>query len=164
MIFNSDVIHYCNLHYHFTWLRVVVLPYHPPGCPAPVRSGLYWWSGCQLLARWQWCSVLPGVPGLPGSWCPGCGLWTYASWQSHLRKPSILWLTMYFNGLVQERHNSRALAMELCLSCTKPSILSTCLWKWQLIDLTKTTMYLSVYVPKHIWAQNKIHNILQTTF
>ena len=28
----------------------------------------------------------------------------------------------HFNGLVQERHNSSALAMELCLSCTNPSI------------------------------------------
>ena len=28
----------------------------------------------------------------------------------------------YFDGLVQERHNSNALAMELRLSCTNPSI------------------------------------------
>ena len=28
----------------------------------------------------------------------------------------------YFDGLVQERRNSNALAMELCLSCTNPSI------------------------------------------
>ena len=27
-----------------------------------------------------------------------------------------------FNGLVQERHNSSALAVELCLSCTNPPI------------------------------------------
>ena len=26
----------------------------------------------------------------------------------------------YVDGLVQERHNSSALAMELCLYCTKP--------------------------------------------
>ena len=40
----------------------------------------------------------------------------------------------YFDGLVQERHNSSALAMELHLSCTNPSIW-TCLhsldWKTQ---------------------------------
>ena len=28
----------------------------------------------------------------------------------------------YIGGLAQERHNSIALAMELCLSCTNPSI------------------------------------------
>ena len=28
----------------------------------------------------------------------------------------------HINGLVQERHNSRALAMELCLSCSNPLI------------------------------------------
>ena len=31
----------------------------------------------------------------------------------------------YIDGLVQERHNSSALAMELCLSCINPSI---CNW------------------------------------
>ena len=31
----------------------------------------------------------------------------------------------YFAGLAQERHNSSALAMELCLSCVNPSI-----WWW----------------------------------
>ena len=30
----------------------------------------------------------------------------------------------YIDGLVQERHNSSALAMELCLSCTNPSVYS----------------------------------------
>ena len=30
--------------------------------------------------------------------------------------------TQRFDGLVQERRNSSALAMELCLSCTNPSI------------------------------------------
>ena len=28
----------------------------------------------------------------------------------------------HFDGLLQERHNSSALAMELCFSCTNPSI------------------------------------------
>ena len=31
-------------------------------------------------------------------------------------------LKYHFDGLVQERHNSSALAMELCLSCTNPPI------------------------------------------
>ena len=31
-------------------------------------------------------------------------------------------LQYYFDGLVQERHNSSALAMELCLSCSNPWI------------------------------------------
>ena len=34
----------------------------------------------------------------------------------------------YTDGLVQERHNSSALAMELCLSCTDPSICDYCTW------------------------------------
>ena len=35
------------------------------------------------------------------------------------------------DGLVQERHNSSALAMELCLSCTDPSRLFWLLYKLQ---------------------------------
>ena len=34
--------------------------------------------------------------------------------------------TGHFDGLVQERRNCSALAMELCLSCTNPSILDIC--------------------------------------
>ena len=32
------------------------------------------------------------------------------------------WQLLYIDGLVQERHNSSALAMELRLSCTNPLI------------------------------------------
>ena len=32
------------------------------------------------------------------------------------------WQLLYIDGLVQERHNSSALAIELRLSCTNPSI------------------------------------------
>ena len=34
----------------------------------------------------------------------------------------VMLMSLYFNGLVQERHNSSALAMELRLSCANPSI------------------------------------------
>ena len=34
----------------------------------------------------------------------------------------MLELILHFDGLVQERRNSIELAMELCLSCTKPLI------------------------------------------
>ena len=43
--------------------------------------------------------------------------WAGLQWVNTLR-PS----NAYINGLVQERHNSSALAMELCLSCTNPLI------------------------------------------
>ena len=33
-----------------------------------------------------------------------------------------LYIILYIDGLMQERHNSSALAMELRLSCTNPSI------------------------------------------
>ena len=38
---------------------------------------------------------------------------------SHFVSASVCW---YINGLVQERHNSIANALELRLSCTNPSI------------------------------------------
>ena len=40
--------------------------------------------------------------------------------ESHIRYP--IGKEQYIDGLVQERFNSSALAMELHLSCTKPSI------------------------------------------
>ena len=41
---------------------------------------------------------------------------------------SIFW--QHIDGLVQERRNSSALAMELHLSCTNPSISSIRYWQW----------------------------------
>ena len=38
------------------------------------------------------------------------------------------WTLVNFDGLVQERRNSSALAMELCLSCAKPSTCHTTIW------------------------------------
>ena len=37
----------------------------------------------------------------------------------------------YIHGLMQERHNSSVLAMELCISYINPSIWTTCWW-WDL--------------------------------
>ena len=46
----------------------------------------------------------------------------------------ILWIVdfriYHIDGLVQERHNSSVLVMELCLSCTKPSIYSILAQAW----------------------------------
>ena len=47
-----------------------------------------------------------------------CDICRYA-----LRWRSVHVIWAHFDGLVQERHNSSALAMELCLSCTNPLIL-----------------------------------------
>ena len=49
--------------------------------------------------------------------------------QEKLYFDSNLFLTVQFDGLVQERHNSGALAMELHLSCTNPLN-----WQWVIID------------------------------
>ena len=48
----------------------------------------------------------------------------------------------YIDGLVQERHNSSALAMELCLSCIKPIDIWLSLCQWNnperyMIDIIK---------------------------
>ena len=40
-----------------------------------------------------------------------------------LRKLIVSYTALYIDGLVQDRHNYSALAMELHLSCTNPSIL-----------------------------------------
>ena len=51
-------------------------------------------------------------------------IYHYCSQQSlsqEMGNITAMWI-QYIDSLVQERHNSSALAMELCLSCTKPSI------------------------------------------
>ena len=57
---------------------------------------------------------------------PGCSTWPNlaAITANHLRvrQAELASQEPYINGLVQERSNSSALAMELCLSCTNPSI------------------------------------------
>ena len=46
-------------------------------------------------------------------------------------------LDLHFDGLVQERRNSSALAMELCLSCINPSI-----WRcFSALDIWKTGVF-----------------------
>ena len=64
----------------------------------------------------------------------------WAKWVSFYRGP--------FNALVQERRNSSALAMELCLSCTNPSIYK-CMksfvfcfkFPWRLLHWVQLTTY-----------------------
>ena len=69
-------------------------------------------SGVMFFEAWQWWNL-----DLP------CDLWQVGSWKFFYFKEII-------NGLVQERCNSSALAMELRLSCTNPSISWNmyCLW------------------------------------
>ena len=54
------------------------------------------------------------------------------------------------DGLVQERHNSSALAMELCLSCTNPSI-------WHI-----TTQYDDTLSVMSLFATDCNHHLLST--
>ena len=91
----------------------------------------WWWLAIQAVwvmrqeSRWQ-----PGqnrVVNTNGLWPP----------QAHL------------DGLVQERRNSIASAMELCLSCTNPSIW----WFWNqwLAYWTICTWSMIHCIPSHLW-------------
>ena len=67
-------------------------------------------------------------------------------------------MMLYIDGLEQERRNSSALAMELCLSCTKPIDINW--WSFQELSnaehsisyITITTSHLAYYL-----QQYKIH-------
>ena len=73
---------------------------HVPGPAGNCGIGRITCSGC---VWWQ---------------CEDCPSWSNASQGSRPERES----KAYFDGLVQERRNSSALAMELRLSCTDPSI------------------------------------------
>ena len=94
------------------------------------------WGLCQLMqCAWQYFMVIfhpsahnwcpdsytvascviehdPGDPGDPGVYFR----------DNFTLEIQVLYQPQYIDGLVQERRNSSALAMELCLSCTNPSI------------------------------------------
>ena len=60
-------------------------------------------------------------------WIPGLGYWNNTDWDNtevppNQNEKSQSW--DHLDGLAQERRNSSALAMELCLFCTNPLILS----------------------------------------
>ena len=59
---------------------------------------------------------------------------------------------VYIDGLVQERRHSSALAMELCISCTNPSI---CIWVW----LYRGTFF-HILLLKHLVFYNKCFILL----
>ena len=67
--------------------------------------------------------------------------------------------TLYLNGLVQERHNSIANALELRLSCTNPSIYD-CTSQIQIsVKITNFTTYVSVltgiFTLVFTWTHNR---------
>ena len=62
-----------------------------------------------------------------------------------------LCIHLFIDGLVQERPNSSVLAMELCLSCTNPSI---CLSDIMFKKKFKSNMYKSHQQSKQEWNDN----------
>ena len=65
-------------------------------------------------------------------------------------EPSIVKLP-YIDGLVQEKHNSSAYAMELCFSCTNPLIsLSYFLSLFQFISLSHLILSSHIIISYHI--------------
>ena len=78
----------------------------------------------------------------------GCHSWHLLRKMTTIYRECSVYLQSFFwaervDGLVQEKRNSSALAMELCLSCTNPSVLvcNTSLWwmytsvSWLMIGL-----------------------------
>ena len=94
----------------------------------PRENGQKIWCG---KGNWVWWTVWIFV--LEGNWWAHLhGMFHEYSGHQQLHH----WLHM--DALVRVRHNSRALAMELCLSCTNPSIWSALLsplWRDVLLNL-----------------------------
>ena len=88
---------------------------------------------------------------------------------SHVSFVSNHW---YVNGLVQERHNSIANALELCLSCTNPwmwchvSPTETLLTHWYKMDTIADTGWHWIHLPLFsvAWYDNSKEVIYTATF
>ena len=74
--------------------------------------------------------------------------WQEVYWYTELGPIHMGWFNDYFAGLVQERCNSIANAMELCLSRTNPSISCQCLAHYH--DLMTYYIYIYASVNKVI--------------
>ena len=90
---------------------------------------------CTNPSRWSWdpsylCNENP-YTGKMASVYRDTSLAAGKTGFQHVLKLEMLWekfwfnLLLYIDGLVQERRNSSALAVELCLSCTDPSLWQT---------------------------------------
>ena len=85
-----------------------------------------------LLAHWSYCSLalnhLYAIFGVQHrseiQWYQHCRGW--AKNNIHCKPPTTV--CYHFGGLVQETHNSIANALELCFSCTSPSIYGYTAW------------------------------------
>ena len=82
-------------------------------------EGLLWkpWLIMPLCRHWQHCWLSKWHPAMPPM------MIKVASWQPLVFSDIIILNSTYhIDGLMQERHNSIANAVELCLSCINPSI------------------------------------------
>ena len=109
-----------------------------PGLPGPTHRGRTAESGPHVTelgtAGTEYLNGYPRVPAnCSGGWDQGSAEWT--QWGEGLQDGLVTVVSprhdlerhkyifvLYFDGLVQERFNSNALAMELRLSCINPSI------------------------------------------
>ena len=113
--------------------------------------GSVWWLLCTPCSHFAWCGTSAGAGPAPPAWGPpprapppsprhdlGCD----SSWNN----------TRYdIDGLVQERRNSSALAMELRLSCTDPSIWSAFALSCWLIFKKILWLYQNLFWPNLVW-------------
>ena len=78
----------------------------------------------------------------------------------------ILQLSHHIDGLVQERHNSIANTLELCLSCTNPSICSVLSYhkETQIYDVLVPVPCLPLLYPVPIIIDKTVYNKIQWQF
>ena len=122
---------------HYIWIflsSMFILPYS--ACPF-CHHMMMWWRGntfcitgvikqIPLLLRITetlfscWTSLHSYLAEVTGGFL--LWFWIQNMEQNLIIHAGIYNFDVHIDGLVQERHNSSALAMELCLSCTNPSI------------------------------------------
>ena len=80
----------------------------------------------------------------PDFWDPASNI-KANTWHPKSKGPSKRW-SPHIDGLVQKRHNSIANTLELCLSCTNPSIFSSmsycCVSQWKPSDMGSNKNYM----------------------
>ena len=103
----------------------------------------------EVLDKFLWCHKGSEMLELTSHKNKLCGIFFSNLFIRYICMDTDAWNKEYIDGLVQERHNSIANALELCLSCTNPSI-----WHNDTVHLCLDAVdrYTCVFIP-----DSKVH-------
>ena len=113
--------------------------------PALVQIMAWCWPGNKPLSEPMTVSLLTHICVTRPQWVNLLGCYGFAMCDTLFPVIALVWILLHIDGLVQARCNSSALAMELHLSCTNPSICFFFCWYIICNNIILTYMACSIW-------------------